>query len=195
MTGQTIERFLHGFDDPGGHARPPVHLWTPGEVRDIGLRIAVDGGWWHDGAPITRRRLVRLFASILRREDDGEHYLVTPHEKVRVVVEDAPFLAVEMVVEGEGGGDQCLGFRTNVGDRLVCDRDHPLEFSRDERGDGPKPYVLVRYGLRAKLVRAIYYDLVELAVFERISGIEQFGVWSSGRFFTMLAGEALNDIR
>lgn len=161
---------------------PPVERWNPPYCGDIGMRIGRDGVWFYQGSPIGRRPLVRLFSRVLRRDEDGRHYLVTPVEKVDVSVDDAPFLAVEMEVEGTGEG-QSLVFRTNVDDIVRCGPDHPLRFAIEEAGGGLKPYVHVRGRLEALLTRALYYDLVALAVPIVRDGRETFGVWSAGALF------------
>jgi hypothetical protein len=171
-----------------GH--PPVHLWNPPYCGEIGLRIAGDGTWFYQGSPIGRKPLVKLFSSVLRKDPDGRFYLVTPVEKIGIEVDDAPFIAVEMRVEGQGR-DQRLSFRTHVDDWVSCDADHPMRFGRDPRSDGLKPYVMVRAGLEALLTRTLYYDLVEIATTEPIDGVKQFGVWSGGVFFVMAPAEAI----
>ena len=147
------------------------------------MRIDPDGTWFYRGTPILREALVRLFASILRREDDGGYVLVTPVEKLSLHVDDAPFTAVELVAEGEGA-NQILTFRTNVGDIVRADSDHPLRFIVEPETGGLKPYVRVRGGLDARLTRALALDLVELAG-ERDG---QAGIWSGGRFFALPGG-------
>ncbi len=164
---------------------PPVERWNPPYCGDIGMAIRRDGVWMYQGSPIGRKPLVRLFSTVLRKDADGRTYLVTPAEKVDVAVEDAPFLAVEMEVSGEAR-DQVLTFRTNVDDVVRCGLEHPLRFEVEDSSEGLKPYLLVRGRLEALLTRAIYYDLVELAVTEG----ESFGVWSSGQFYVMDAGWA-----
>ena len=151
---------------------------------DIGLRIRADGVWLYRDSPITRRALVRLFAGVLRKEGDGRTYLLTPVEKVDVSVDDAPFLAVAMQVQG-AGRTQALVFETNVGDVVACGIAHPLRFVRAEPGGGLKPYLMVRDGLEALVTRALVYDLAELAVSENFDGRKTFGVWSAGSFFPM----------
>lgn len=143
--------------------QPPVDQWNPPCCGDIGLRIARDGRWFYRDSPIGRAALVKLFARVLRRDDDGRHYLVTPVEKVDVVVEDAPFLAVEMQVDGTGA-NQTLTFRTNVDDVVVCGPDRPLRFAFERGSGGLKPYVRVRGQLEALLTRSIAMDLVGLAL-------------------------------
>ncbi len=168
---------------------PPVHLWNPELCGDIDMRIARDGTWYYLGSPIGRKELVRLFSSVLRHDEDGVHYLVTPVEKCSVEVEDAPFLAVRMKVTGHGR-DQVIEFETSVDDEVVVDDDHPLRFEIEEGTDGLKPYVLVRARLEALVNRALFYDLVALGVVEEHEGENWFGVWSSGRFWPMaLAAE------
>lgn len=167
---------------------PPVDTWDPPYCGDIGMAIKADGTWFYQGSPIGRKPLVQLFARVLRRDDDCRFYLVTPVEKVDVAVEDAPFLAVEMQVEGEGR-DQQLIFRTNVDDVVRCGPRNPIRFVEEAGSGGLKPYVLVRGRLEALVTRALYYDLVEIAIntMERPDGVsaDQLGLWSSGRFFTL----------
>ncbi|MDX2155841.1 MAG: DUF1285 domain-containing protein [Hyphomicrobiaceae bacterium] len=159
---------------------PPVDRWDPPYCGDIGMAIRRDGTWTYQGSPIGRKSLVRLFSRVLRRDADGRHYLVTPVEKVDVSVEDAPFLAVEMEVAGAGTG-QRITFRTNVDDVVACAREHPLRFEVEAGSGGLKPYLHVRGRLEALVTRALYYDLVELAVTEN----DALGVWSGGSFFVM----------
>ena len=156
----------------------------PCHCGDIGLRIRADGVWLYRESPITREALVRLFAGVLRKEEDGRTYLVTPVEKVDVVVEDAPFMAVAMRVRGVGCKQE-LVFETNVGDVVACGSEHPLRFARAASCNGLKPYLLVRGGLEALVTRALVYDLVELAVTETIEGRQKPGVWSAGSFFAI----------
>lgn len=167
-----------------GRARPPVERWQPPYCGDIGLKIRADGVWLYQESPIRREALVRLFASVLRKDADGRTYLVTPAEKVDVAVEDAPFLAVDMQVKGKGRGQQ-LTFTTNVGDIVACGPRHKLRFAVQEPGGGLKPYVLVRGRLEALLTRALAFDLAALATEERRDGRPRTGVWSGGVFFPM----------
>ena len=169
-----------------GDALPPVERWDPPYCGDIGMRIRADGLWLYQGSPIGRQPLVRLFSRILRRDADGRHYLVTPVEKVDVAVDDAPFLAVEMQADGDGRRQQ-LTFRTNVDDLVACGPAHPMRFALEAAGGGLKPYLRVRGRLEALVTRAVYYDLVELAVTEAAGGREQLGVWSGGAFFPLEA--------
>ncbi len=183
---QGLEGLVRAAKDRGN---APVERWNPPYCGDIGMKIARDGTWFYQGSPIGRFKLVQLFASVLRRDDDGKHYLVTPAEKVDVSVEDAPFLAVEMEVRGEGEGQQAreLVFRTNLNDVVVCGRDHPLSFVQQVGNGGLKPYVLVRGRLQALVTRSLYYDLVELAVPDPDGSGETIGVWSGGVFFPLAA--------
>ena len=175
-----LEALLKAQADAG---EAPVERWNPPDCGDIGLAIKADGTWTYQGSPIGRRPLVKLFARVLRRDGDGHHYLVTPVEKILVAVEDAPFQAVEMHVEGSGETQQ-LTFRTNVDDIVRCGPEHPLRFAVEESSGGLKPYVLVRGRLEARLTRALYYDLVELAVEMPGGGeAERLGVWSGGRLW------------
>lgn len=161
---------------------PPVHKWHPPYCGELDIRIKSDGTWHYLGSPIGRLPLVKLFASILRK-DPERYVLVTPVEMVGITVEDVPFIAVEMTREGEGR-DQTLHFRTNVDDEVIAGPDHPLKFGRDATG-GLKPEILVRGDLWAKLSRPLLYDLVELGAEEQHEGQAWFGVRSSGRFFPM----------
>ena len=140
---------------------PPVHKWNPEHCGDIGLEIRRDGSWWQDGVRFTRDRLVRLFSTILRRDSDG-YYLVTPHEKVVVKVEDAPFLAIRADRATENGSPSIV-VTTNVGDVVTINADHPLRVETDPETGEPSAYVLVRGGLEARLVRPAWYDLVSWA--------------------------------
>ena len=164
-----------------GKAPAPVEQWDPPYCGDIGMRIRSDGVWLYQGSPIGRIALVKLFASVLRRDADGRHYLVTPAEKVDVAVDDAPFLAVEMEVRGAGAA-QSLIFRTNVDDVVEAGPAHPLRFGVEAGSGGLKPYLLVRGRLEALVTRALYYDLVELAVTVEGRGL---GLWSAGAFVPM----------
>jgi uncharacterized protein len=168
---------------------PPVHLWNPAFCGDIDMRIAADGTWHYQKTPIGRPALVKLFASILKRE--GERYfLVTPVEKCGITVDDAPFLAVELRVEAAGNG-QTLHFRTNVDEWVACGRDHALRFEREPGTGGLKPYLHVRRNLWAKVTRALFYDLVDLGEERAADRIRTFGVASAGEFYAMARAESL----
>jgi len=158
---------------------PPVESWNPARCGDSEMRIARDGSWFHQGAPIGRPAMVRLFSTILRREPDDAYVLVTPAEKLVIAVEDAPFVAVEVKSEGEGDRRR-LAFRLNTGDLVVAGPDHGLRF--EEHDDGPHPYLMVRRGLEALIARAVYYELVEIALSEEA---EPPGLWSDGVFFAL----------
>jgi hypothetical protein len=158
---------------------PPVDCWNPAHCGDSEMRIARDGTWFHQGSPIGRLPMVKLFSTILRREPDGGYVLVTPVEKLDIQVEDAPFVAVEVKSEGEGK-DRTLAFRLNTGDLIVAGPDHSLRF--EEKPDGPHPYLLVRKGLEALVARPVYYELANAALDE---GGTPPGLWSGGQFFAI----------
>lgn len=169
---------------------PPVEIWNPPFCGDLDMRIDTDGNWFYLGTPIGREALVRLFASVLRRDEDGRHYLVTPVEKVGITVEDAPFIAVALSAEGEGR-EQVLHLTTNVSDTVTVDEAHALRFEPSGAPGGVVPYVRVRGRLDAKLARPIFYDLVERGVDHVVDGTAWFGVWSSGRFFPIVRTDLL----
>ena len=171
---------------------PPVHLWDPAYCGEIDIRIAADGTWFYLGTPIRRPALVKLFASILKRE--GERYfLVTPVEKCGIVVDDAPFMAVELQVDDREAGRQ-LCLRTNVDDWVACGARHPLRFEPETATGGLKPYVHIRRNLWAKVTRAVFYDLVDLGEARQIAGTLMFGVASAGQFYAMAPASSLEDI-
>ena len=175
-----IEALIKAQTDQG---EAPVDSWNPPHCGDIGMAIRADGVWTYQGSPIGRLPLVKLFARVLRRDPDGRHYLVTPVEKIDIAVDDAPFLAVEMQVDGTGK-EQRLTFRTNVDDIVTVDADHPLRFAEEPGSGGLKPYVRVRGRLEALLTRALYYDLVELAR-PMDDGTDRLAVWSAGTAFPL----------
>lgn len=170
---------------------PPVHLWNPPFCGDIDMRIAADGTWYYLKTPIGRPALVKLFASVLKKEAD-KYFLVTPVEKVGITVEDAPFLAVEMRAEDMPDG-RALHFRTNVDDWVECGADHGLRFVLEPATGGLKPYLHVRRELWAKLTRALFYDLVALGEEREIEGRRMFGVASKDSFFVMAAADTLRE--
>ena len=175
------DQALAGLGDAQAFAQrgpAPVHLWNPPFCGDIDMRIAADGTWFYLGSPIGRPALVKLFSSILRKDPDG-YVLVTPVERVGIKVEDAPFLAVEMRVEGSR-----IGFRTQVDDFVWVDAEHPLRFEKGA-AEGVKPYVRIRGDLWALVNRALFYDLVEIGVTATHEGEAWFGVPSGGLFFPM----------
>jgi hypothetical protein len=176
---------------PAGRGLPPVHLWNPPFCGDLDMRIAGDGTWFYMGTPIGRPALVRLFSTILKRED-GKHFLVTPVEKVGIRVDDAPFLAVEMQNEQSEGGGRLLRFRTNVDDWVPCDAGHRLRFEMAADG-GLTPYLHVRSDLWAKVTRALYYDLVDMGEERVVDGQPMFGIESGGEFFAMADAKQVRD--
>ncbi len=163
---------------------PPVHLWNPPFCGDIDMRIARDGSWHYNGTPIGRQTMVRLFSTVLRHDQDGKFYLVTPVEKLGIIVEDSPFVAVEMRVRGEGRA-QVLEFRSNVDDWATAGPDNPIRAQPTGNPKAPVPYVLMRDRLEARINRAVFYDLIELGVEEPVDGAHLFGVWSGGEFFPL----------
>lgn len=162
---------------------PPVDSWNPAHCGDSQMRIGRDGIWYHRGSPISRSAMVRLFATILRREADGRHVLVTPVEKLSIEVESTAFRAVEMKTEGSGRS-RLIALVTDTGDSIIAGRDHPLTLEATDNGISPR--LSVRHGLEAELSRAIYYELAEIALAE---GHDPPGVWSDGCFFPMAEAE------
>jgi uncharacterized protein len=188
------EQLLRGMDGVTAARKrgpAPVHLWNPPFCGDIDMRIAGDGTWFYNGSPIGRLPLVQLFASILRRDDD-RYVLVTPVERVGVKVDDAPFLAVELI-RAHANGAPILTFRTNVEDFVTVDDAHPLRFERGA-SEGLKPYVLVRGGLWALVKRALFYDLAALGETREWRSENWFGVCSSGIFFPMTKAAELEGL-
>ncbi len=171
-----------------GKGLPPVHKWNPPFCGDLDMRIARDGTWYYLGTPIGRFELVRLFSSILRKDDD-KYFLVTPVEKVGITVEDAPFVAVDFEREGEGEA-QILTFHTHVGDQAIAGPNHPIRVIRDPETGEPSPYVLVRANLEALIDRKSFYRLVDLGAHHD----GWFGLWSSGQFFPIIPSSDLEGI-
>ena len=169
----------------GRDRKPPVQLWNPPFCGDLDMRIAADGTWFYLGT----QALVRLFASVLKREDE-RYFLVTPVEKVGIRVDDAPFLAVEMEIEGKGE-NRALIFRTNVDDVVRCDAEHGLRFEPEKDTGGIRPYLHVRNDLWARVTRALFLDMVEIGEVREIGGKRMFGVASAGIFFSIAPAEAL----
>ena len=180
------------FDDAGQKTRgpAPVEQWNPPFCGDLDMEIRRDGSWFYMGTPIGRAPLVRLFSTVLRKDEDGETYLVTPVEKVRIRVEDAPFLAVGMETEGEGER-RTLVIRTNLGDHVTVDADHPLRFAVTGANAELKPYVLVRGRLEALFSRALTYDLMALGETADVAGEEMFVIRSGGVNFPVMTMAAL----
>ena len=166
----------------GPRSAPPVERWNPPYCGDSFIEILADGTWRHEGVRMTRESLVRLFASILRKDADGATYLITPVEKVSVKVADAPFLAVRADRDGEGR-DQTIAFTTNVGDVAAAGPDHPIRV--EQRDGAPRPYVLVRGRLEARILRAPFYELVDWAREEDTPEGPKLGLWSQGAFFPL----------
>ena len=203
MSGNTIDPMHWGAPAPdvlrglaqaqaegaGGRKLPPVDKWNPAHCGEIDMRIARDGTWFYLGTPIGRPALVRLFSTILRREDDGSYVLVTPVEKVGLRVEDVPFIAVRVDAEDKGH-DQRLRFLTNVGDEVIAGAEHPLHVTY--RGENePQPYVHIRGRLEARLSRAVFYELVAMAEERGASdGRRELGVWSDGTYFSLGSPDA-----
>src|SRR6266849_6455687 len=180
-----MQKSDRGNSPPAPARPPPAHGGRRPAIEhgDLDMRIARDGTWFYRGSPISRMKLVKLFASVLRRDPDGSYWLVTPVERGRVTVEDAPFIAVAVDREGEGR-DQLLIFRTNLDEIVTAGPDHVLRVETADDGT-PAPYILVRPGLEARLSRPVFYELAELGGEELIAGESQFGVWSGGMFFQL----------
>lgn len=167
----------------GEQKYPPVNQWNPEFCGDMDMRIASDGTWFYMGTPIIRKEMVRLFSSILRHDEDGKHYLVTPVEKIGIQVDDAPLVAVEVARAG-AGQDQTLTFRTGVDDVVVAGPDNPIRVEVNAETGEPRPYLLVRDRLEALINRAVFYELVELAEPDP-EGEDRIGLWSRGVFFPL----------
>ncbi|MEM6743310.1 MAG: DUF1285 domain-containing protein [Pseudomonadota bacterium] len=169
---------------------PPVHLWNPPFCGDLDMRIARDGTWWYLGTPIGRPALVRLFASVIRKDDDA-YFLVTPVEKVGITVDDAPFVAVDFRVQSGPEGPRLI-FTTNVADETEAGPEHPIRVSRDPETGEPSPYVHVRADLEALIDRKSFYRLVDLGEHEDVDGASWFGLRSGGVFFPILPSAELD---
>jgi hypothetical protein len=190
--GSALERLSAALGDVArGKGLPPVERWNPVYCGEIDMRIAADGTWFYNGTPIGRPALVKLFASILRK-DPERHVLVTPVERVGITVEDAPFQAVEMAVSGEGAARE-VAFRTNVDDLVTVGPDHPLRFERDGFG-GIKPYVRVRGELWARVTRALTFDLIALGEEQAIGENRMFGVSVGGDFYSIAPASEAADL-
>lgn len=167
-----------------GKSLPPVEKWNPDHCGAMDMVIRRDGSWWHEGTRIGREALVRLFSTILRKDADGETYLVTPGEKIRIEVEAAPFLAIKLETHGEGR-ERRIAFQTNMGEAVIAGPDHPLRVETDETG-APEPFVRVRGRLDALITRAVFHELADLAEpGEDDQGRAVLGVWSEGEFFVL----------
>ncbi|RMF14295.1 MAG: DUF1285 domain-containing protein [Alphaproteobacteria bacterium] len=163
---------------------PPVESWEPEYCGNIDIRIAADGTWYHEGRPIRRPELVKLFSRVLRRDDDGHHYLVTPVEKMRIRVDDAPLHVSAMQLAGSGR-EQRIVFRTLTDDRIPLDADHPIVMRAAPTTGEPRPYVRARGALDALVLRPVYYELAEYVCEAMIDGRVRLGVWSAGSFFPL----------
>ncbi len=180
---------------PGEPQGPKGLTLKPGQVvcGELDMRIDRGGVWYYHGSPIGRKELVRLFSTVLRRDDAGDYWLITPAEAGRIAVEDAPFMAVELTRSGDGP-DQVISFRTNVDDNVTVDADHPIRVDFDPKTAEPSPYVVLGGGIEARITRSVYYELVsfggekggeEKDHEKKTGGENTFGVWSSGVFFAL----------
>lgn len=162
----------------------PVENWHPENCGEMDMVIKADGTWWHEGSRITRKGLVNLFASILRKDEDGETYLVTPVEKIQITVERGHFIAVRVDIEGEGEGQRVF-FTTNLEDVVEAGEAHPIRVETDPKTLEPSPFVTVRGRLEAALNRPVFYELVEHAVERNTQDGKQLGIWAGGIFFPL----------
>ena len=175
--GQTLAALASAIEQRAGP--PPVDRWNPSHCGNSDMRIARDGTWFYRGSPIARPAMVRLFSTVLRREADGSHVLVTPVEKLTIDVESTAFRATQMTMEGEAENRR-VGLTLDSGDALIVGPDHPLTVI--DTPDGPSPRVAVRFGLEAELARPLYYELAEIALAD---GHDPPGIWSDGQFFPL----------
>jgi len=175
---------LKVLDGVKGKNKPPIHLWNPKSVKEIDLVIRKNGDWYHEGGLIKRHRLVHLFASVLRLENDGCYYLITPVEKCKIVVEDVPFMMILMDVGGEDK-EQEIVLTSNMADTVEVSGKNPIRLVIDAESDEPTPYIEVRDGLLGKLNRNVYYQLANLMIQSEIDGKNCLGVWSCGDFIPM----------
>ena len=176
LAGRSLADLAAAID---GKRLPPVDQWNPEHCGDSQMRIAADGTWFHMGSPIGRPAMIRLFSTVLRREPDGSHVLVTPVEKLAIEVEATAFRAIAMTSEGTGEQRQ-IAFALDSGDAVICGPDHPLTVTAGEHG--PNPRLAVRHGLEALIVRPVYYELAAIALAE---DRDPPGVWSGGAFFPL----------
>lgn len=176
VTGRTLADLARLI---GERTHPPVDRWNPAHCGNSDMRIAANGSWYHMGTRIDRPAMVRLFSTVLRREPDGSHVLVTPVEKLAIEVEVTPFRAIAMTSEGEGQHRK-IAFELDSGDAVILGPDHPLTVTVD--GHGPSPRIAVRHGLEAIVTRPLYYELAEIALAEKH---DPPGIWSNGAFFPL----------
>ncbi len=186
----TADSVLASAGAATGKGPPPLHLWNPPFCGDIDMRIARDGTWFYLGTPIGRPGLVKLFSSIIKREGDS-YFLVTPVEKVGILVEDAPFLAIDLDVIGKDH-NQRVTFITQVGDTVTAGTAHPLRVDRNEISGEPSPYILIRANLEALIDRKSFYRLIEMCQHEHHQGADWFGLWSDGVFFPIIPSAELS---
>jgi hypothetical protein len=186
-----LEAITGALARAGAKGPPPVERWNPPFCGDLDMRIAADGTWFYMKTPIGRPALVKLFASVLKREGDS-YFLVTPVEKCGITVDDAPFLAVELNIE-DGAEGRVLHFRTNVDDWVACGPQHALRFEPEAGTGGLKPYLHVRRDLWAKVTRTLFFDLVEIGEERDVEGRAMFGVSSMGAFFAMAPADQVRD--
>lgn len=186
----TAEGLAAAARTAGKSGLPPVHFWNPAFCGDLDMRIARDGTWFYLGTPIGRKKLVKLFSTIIRKDGD-DYFLVTPVEKVGIIVDDAPFVAVDFEVSNSGP-DQIVTFTTNVGDIATASTNNPIRIVHDPKTQEPAPYVLVRTNLEALIDRKSFYRLVDIGTHQRFNGQDWFGIWSSGTFFPIILLETLN---
>jgi hypothetical protein len=185
----SAENLMAAAKAAGKKGPPPVHLWNPPFCGDIDIEIRRDGTWFYLGTPIGRHALVKLFSSILRKDGDA-YFLVTPVEKVRIRVSDAPFVAVDAEAAGSGR-NQTLTFTTNVEDEVTAGADHPIRVDRDPKTGEPSPYILVRRNLEALIDRKTFYRLIDLGTHAEHQGQRWFGIWSHGIFFPIIPSAEL----
>ena len=186
-----LEAITGALARAGAKGPPPVEQWNPPFCGDLDMRIAADGTWFYLKTPIGRPALVKLFASVLKREGDS-YFLVTPVEKCGITVDDAPFLAVELNIEDSTEG-RVLHFRTNVDDWVSCGPQHALRFEPEAGTGGLKPYLHVRRDLWAKVTRTLFFDLVEIGEERDVEGRAMFGVMSMGTFFAMAPADQVRE--
>jgi hypothetical protein len=186
----TADGIANAAKAAGKKGPPPVHLWNPPFCGDLDMRIARDGTWFYLGTPIGRMPLVKLFSSVIRKDGD-DYFLVTPVEKVGIIVDDAPFVAVDYEVSGTGEA-QDITFTTQVDDTATAGPDHPIRVVRDAKTGEPSPYILIRANLEALIDRKSFYRLVDIGVHAQHDGQSWFGVWSGGVFFPIIPSVELD---